>query len=396
MKLLANTKRELGECLNLAWGPETSIVRRYLGALQPDLAAEDTAPYRQWLHRTSIREGARILPFCTYKGVEISLWDETSGMQTGTLKSIDGCVSLAQCKRRGYEQIVFGSGGNTGAALTEYGLNAGLDTYCFMPAENVGLLNSQVFSHPQAHLFAVTKPGLVKQAAQLFAQAKGFPHIPQLDWRYEASMYRGLFLLEQLFAQEKFDWLSQTISAAFGPIGIYRVLLHFSHELGRLPRFLGVQQEANCPIYRAWQAQGQTTDTADIRSTDGLLSPVMYDNSPQTYGTYEDLADILTRVEGVLTTINYAEFRDITEYSFDNRPLLDRLRDRGLPLTLRQGEIVEKTGLLSLVGTIKEIDRRTIPPGARVLCCLTSGCSSADGRARPQAVIDDLEAVAKL
>jgi len=40
-------------------------------------------------------------------------------------------------------EVVFESGGNTGAALTEYGQKAGLETFLFIPEENVSLLDQQ-------------------------------------------------------------------------------------------------------------------------------------------------------------------------------------------------------------------------------------------------------------
>ena len=41
-----------------------------------------------------------------YKGVEIYLLDETSLMHTRTLKSIDGCVTIAKCKQAGLQRVV--------------------------------------------------------------------------------------------------------------------------------------------------------------------------------------------------------------------------------------------------------------------------------------------------
>ena len=59
------------------------------------------------------------------------------------LKSTDGCITIAKCKSKGYERIVFESGANTGTALTEYGVHAGLETYFFLPEENLLLLRRQ-------------------------------------------------------------------------------------------------------------------------------------------------------------------------------------------------------------------------------------------------------------
>ena len=66
----------------------------------------------------------------------------------------------------------------------------------------------------------------------------------------------------------------------------------------------------------------------------------------------------------------------------DNTELIFKtLKEADQPL--KAGEIVEKTGLISLAGTFQQIDRGHIAKGSKVLCCLTSGMSTTDGRLEP-------------
>ena len=254
-------KRRLDEVIDPAYPAETSVVCRYRHAFSFGAPDEDAA-FKAALLDTSIREGARIFPLLTYRGVDLHVLDESSLMQTGTLKSIDGCLTAAKCRLRGYERVVFESGGNTGTALTAYGQKAGLETFCFVPEANVPLLDSRVFERETAHLIAVADAGLVKKSARLFRGLNGIQHIPDVAWRYEASRFRGCFILEHSMRHGGFDWLVQTISAAFGPIGIYSVLHGFESGLDRIPRFLGIQQEANCPMYKAWTSETRELDPA--------------------------------------------------------------------------------------------------------------------------------------
>ncbi len=395
MKLLAGNKIDLNRAIDPEYGTETSIVLRYRNAFQFGMTTEEDSEYKKWLQSTSIREGARIFPLLTYKGVEIFILDETSLMHTKTLKSIDGCVTIAQCKLNGYERVVFESGGNTGTALTQYGIRAGLETFMFIPEENLSLLNSRIFESKKAHLFSVEKPGLVKEAAHLFGESNGLKHVPETDWRYQASMFRGFFILEHILEKEKFDWLTQTISAGFGPIGIYRVLRSFRKEMKDTPRFLGVQQEGNSPMYHAWKKKRATIEPVEINSTKELLTRVMYDVKPQTYGTYKDLENILITAGGNLTTVNQQEFTDFLEDEFDGKTILNFLKDHGIEITLNNGEVVEKTGLMALTGALKKIDHGMIAKGSKVLCCLTSGISEADGKAKPEITISSLGEISK-
>ncbi len=395
MRLLAGNRPGLRKAIDSNYDPETSIVLRYRNAFCFGGTDKEDSEYKRWLEKTSIREGTRIFPLGVYSGVEIFILDETSLMHTKTLKSIDGCISIAKCKWYGDERLVFESGGNTGTALTQYGNRAGLETFMFVPEENLSLLNGKIFESKKAHLFSVERPNGVKKAAHLLGNLNGFRHVPEKGWRFEASMFRGLFILEYMLEKEKFDWFAQTISAAFGPIGIYGVLTQFSRELGGKPRFLGIQQEANSPMFRAWKSMPDRTADG-IESTHQLLTRVMYDGKPETYGTYERLRGLLINTRGDLTTVSHQEFADFLKRDWQGKNIFDRLRAHGIDITLNNGDVIEKTGMIALAGTLKAIDRGNIAKGERVLCALTSGISEADGKAKPELSLsssDDLKEV---
>jgi hypothetical protein len=392
MSVMETRRHTFAESIDAAYPSEVSVVCRYRHAFTFGPHDED-AEYKRALLTTSMREGAKIFPLLTYRGVELHVLDESSLMHTGTLKSIDGCIAAAKCKVRGDERVVFESGGNTGMALTEYGQKAGLETFCFVPEANLSLMDSRVFEPARAHLIAVSEPGLVKKATHLFGGLNGIRHIPEVPWRYEASRFRGCFILEHSMKHGGFDWLVQTISAAFGPIGIYSVLGRFSSGTDRVPRFLGIQQEANCPMYRAWTSRDRGIDAAPPDPVNGkdLLTKVMYDVAPQTYGTYEDMKDVLTATEGDLRTVSHSEFFALLDQRFGGKRLLDVLDENGVQIGIRHNEIVEKTGLIALAGAVKAIADNTIAPGSRVLCCLTSGTRAGDGRAAPEYRVSNLE-----
>ena len=371
--------------------PEKSIVLRYLKAFRFGTTAEEDSNFREWIKKTSIEEGSRIFRLFTHQGVSIFILDETSFMHTKTLKSIDGCITIAHCKSRGYDRVVFESGGNTGTALTRYGQKSGLETFFFIPEDNLCLLDSKVFKHPKSHLISVKNPGMVKDTVSKFSKWNEVRHIPETSWRYQASMFRGSFILEYMLLEGKFDWIIQTISAAFGPIGIFRILYHFAHELEKLPSFLGIQQEMNCPMYRAWKNQEKGIQPESISSTGHLLTRIMYDVMPRSYGTLDSLNHLLTETGGDLATINHEEYRNFMAQRFDDKGILELLRERGIEITTNEKEVLEKTGLLALAGTINAIDQGSIPKGKKVLCCLTSGVSQVDGKAEPEYRINHID-----
>jgi hypothetical protein len=390
MKVLEEDKRKFDECVDAAFAPETSIVCRYRNAFSFGAPDED-AEFKRTLMKTSLREGARTFPLLAFNGVDIHILDESSLMHTGTLKSIDGCITAAKCKLKRYEKVVFESGGNTGTALTEYCRKAGIETFCFVPEENLPLLDSRIFESGKAHLISVAETGLVKQSARRFLGLNGIRHIPEVGWRYEASRFRGCFIHEHSMKCGHYDWLVQTISAAFGPIGIYNVLNRFKSGDEKIPRFLGIQQEANCPMYRAWKSENHELNPSSPPSdvSGKLLTKVMYDVTPYTYGTYEDLKQLLIATRGDLATINHSEFLDLFELKFEGKGILQLLDENGVHIGTRNGEVIEKTGLIALAGVLKEIAEGKIDRGSKVLCCLTSGTRTGDGKAQAEYRVSD-------
>ena len=365
-----------------------SVVLRYLPALRFPETDGQEARFRELLAHCSIAEGMRLFPLLTYAGVELHVLDETSAMHTGTLKSIDGCVTMATCLTNGFRRVVFETGGNTGVALAAYGKRAGVETFCVVPEENLRLLDSRTFAGDGAHLIAVHDPGLVRPVAERLAARFGLTRVPRVPWRIMASRFRGCFVLEQMLGGAAFSHLVQTISAAFGPIGIYDVLAeHGAAE----PAFVGVQQAENCAMFRAWKARSADIPVAPVRSTATLLSPVMYDAKPQTYGTLDGLTRLLARTGGHLTTIDHAQFESALARHPAGRDVLPLLAEHGVHVVSRDGIIVERTGLMAIAGALREIDAGAIPRGSRVLCSLTSGAGRTDGCAVPELRLRDLD-----
>lgn len=400
MKLLAESRSTFERRIDGAFRPDTSIVCRYRDALQFDEHAERDLAFKRHLLESSIREGARVVPLVTYGGVAIHILDETSGMATGSLKAIDGCLTKSVCRMEGIGRIAFESGGNTGSALTRYGQVDGLETFFFCPFDNVDLLDSRLFESRRAHLIAVKDRRRLKELTGLFAKTAGVRHVPDKAWRYAAGMFRGLFLLEHMLRAGGFDWISQTVSAAFGPIGIYQVLAPFRQEFRGLPRFLGIQQEANCPMYRAWKPAAARRLGKAGQEHGTLLARIMYDDSPETHETYRDLHQLLLLTRGDLLTVNEEEFDSYLRPSAEHGPLLELLQSRGIAISLRSGQVLDKAGVIALVGTLKAIDAGVIPAGGSVLCALTGGVTAADGRAQPEMTVrgaqDVLDYVARI
>jgi hypothetical protein len=358
----------------------SSAVLRYLNAVSWNESGADDSRIKELLAQASIAEGLQIVPLLDYRGVKLDILDESSLMHTRTIKSIDGCVTAALCASQGIERIVFESGGNTGTALATYALRLGIESFCIVPQDNLPLLDSGVFSSPLLHLIAVEDPGSLRELISLVEGICGVSRVPRVPWRIMASEVVGCFVLEQLLGGRTYDYIAQSISAAFGPIGVYRVL---ERNDAPLPGFIGVQQAQNAAMYNSWRAGSIDIAPARFYSTKDLLSRVMYDATPQRYGTFDSLRDLLQRSGGFLTTVDHREF-DALIMRGPGIAALESLSEAGIDITWRGSEVFEKTGLMALAGIFKQIDAGTIAPKSRVLCCLTGGTANPDGCAVPE------------
>jgi hypothetical protein len=370
--------------IDSAWDASRSVALRYR-AILPGPGAERDRAFEERLLAASQREGLRAFPLFVHRDVAVDVLDATSLMRTGTHKSVDGCVTTAHCLQAGHRRVVFESGGNTGTALTAYATRAGLETFLFVPADNLPLLDAPTFAAPGAHVIAVEDAREVKASARAFAEREGIPRVPELAWRHEAARLVGAFVLEHCLVHGRPDHFVQGISAAFAPIGIYRSLAPFREGLGGLPAFLGVQQAANCPMVRAWR--GGEGEARPVARTGGLLARVMYDEASRSYGTFGELRELLEASGGDLTTIDGEEFERWLHVSVDGRTPLAHLAGHGVVIAQRGGDVVEKAGLMGLAATLREIESGRFRRGSRLLVSVTGGTALPAGRVSPERTI---------
>jgi len=371
---------------------EDSLLLRYHKAVSgDDLDKKD-------LEGVSLKEGARIQKLIDHKGVSVYINDESTLMSGGTYKALEACLGMALCKKRGYKKVAFSSGANIGSSLTIYGERSGIETFFFHPTSTDHQLDGALFSSGGAHLISVDKPEKeVKKAALLFAEKAGIPHIPEIEWRLRATAMRAFFVFESILNEHmKFDWITQTVCAGYGPIGFYnavqRLLSEGVIEKEHVPKFLGVQQEVLSPMVKAWQSKHDHILSRDVTAASGeLLAPTLYNTNPEA--SYPMLYKHLVDFGGQLFPVSREDFNTFLPL------LMEKLPGIGINLTMRntggKEEILEKAGLIGICGTLKAIEDGILKKGDIVLSFLTGGASKYSGKqAVPEYKIekdDDLE-----
>lgn len=391
-KKVKSLDKSLGKYIDSGYKAEESLVLRYhKGISFNNLSKND-------FQAISLKEGARICKFISYKDILIYIVDESTLMAGGTFKTLEACFTVAVCKKKGYRKVAFSSGANFGSALTIYGQKAGMETFFFHPKTTYRKLDGSLFGSPTAHLICVDKPEKeVKKTAVLFAEMTGIQHIPEMEWRFFATGVRAFFVFEYILKNHiQFDWINQAICAGYGPIGFYNTVQKLIQEgiINKeiVPKFLGIQQEALSPMVKAWQDRHSRILSEDIisRPTE-LLAPALYNTNPES--SYPMLYEHLRNFGGHLCSVTKQEYEEYLPL------LLKGLSKSGISITKRhingKDEILEEAGLIGLSGTLKAIDNGIIKKGETVLSFLTGGAGSYSGKqAMPEYEIkhqDDLK-----
>ncbi len=329
------------------------------------------------LEACSLREGARVVPVDPVAGVRVYVCDETSAMETGTYKDLDACLTVAIARANGIERLVLSSGGNLGYALARYASRVDVELFVFQPATTLYKLDGAAYSDPKVRLIAVDLPEpAVKDLAQRFAEHYAILQVPDFRWRLAASAARAMFILEHALTPTRIDHLAQTMCAGFGPVGIYKCFSALAAN-GYLrqpdvPPFLGFQQEANCPMVRAWADGSREIGAAHLGARpQSYLEPGLYNTNPGH--NYTRLFSLMKYFGGDLMAVSD---EDYARYLPD---VLALLAQAGVELTrLPSGELLEKTGVLTGVGILKAIATGRVRRDEGVLWLLTGG-----HRARP-------------
>jgi hypothetical protein len=136
-----------------------------------------------------------------------------------------------------------------------------------------------------------------------------------------------------------------------------------------VPRFLGIQQAANAPIVRAWQAGEReiTKQHTDNGNLGRYIEPGLYNTNPRI--NYSNLIDLMDRYGGAFLAV------DGDSYQMYEETVIGWFRDVGLEFTRKPqtGEILERAGILTGVGIMKAIEQGVVNQGSRVLYLLTGG-----------------------
>lgn len=331
----------------------------------------------------SVQEKVRLLEPLKRDGSTIHILDESSEMHTRSFKAVTALMCVADCLRRGIDSICFSSGANTGMALTSYANRVGIRTHFFIPSQNLSKLDPRCVDSPLSHIHPVEDPSQTKWMCDRFACETGMSLMPENKHWLDAARLRGAAIERLMEECAPCDWLAQTVCAGFGPIGIYDYLVQ-QHEKGCLkvlPRFLAVQQSANCALGRHLQSRLGPTKVVLAEDDNRPIEEIMYDFHPETYGTFADMESVLRTTDGLLLVLGYTEYNRLFVSGRDGTQVLEHLERCGVEIAMRPGkneprELMQKAGLIAILGAMKAARIGLLPKRSSVLCAFGAGAAA--------------------
>jgi len=211
----------------------------------------------------------------------------------------------------------------------------------------------------------------VKQILARFSKLTGLPVLPLLKHQIDANKLRAYYVRE--YCQKtgsKFDWHAQAISSGYGPLGFYHgakeiTSRDLSDQLFTFPKFLGIQQEAICPFVKRL---GIISDITNL--SEEILEPSLFRSQP-TNDLYEGMESVLKTYGGKIRVLHN---QDYFHYSAQAVSILAKAGIIISPaLHDKKRKFVETAGLITLAGTLHEIDEGHIKAGENVLVVVTGG-----------------------
>ena len=187
---------------------------------------------------------------------EVLVKDE-GRLPTGSFKARGLCVAVSMAYQFGITRAAIPTNGNAGAAMAAYASRAGMESYCFCPADTPEV-NVREMAAQGATVWRVN--GLINDCGRIVGEGKvaaGWFDISTLKepYRIEGKKTMGLELASQ-FGWTLPDAIFYPTGGGTGLIGMWKAFdeLEALGWIGsKRPKMIAVQAEGCAPIVKAWE-----------------------------------------------------------------------------------------------------------------------------------------------
>ena len=222
---------------------------------------------------------------------------------TGSYKDRGAAVLLSKVKELGVQEVVEDSSGNAGAAIAAYSAKAGIDCTIYCPASTSKGKLTQILMYGaklkliEGNRAATTQAVLEAAATTYYASHNWNPFFLEgtKTVAFEIAEQLGWQVPDHIICPIGFGSVYMGLFIGFGELQAQGIIT-------KLPRLLGVQSAACCPVYKAY---------SENRS--------QIERSPQTYETLAEgitseapirgdtIMRALRETNGTITTVDEAE-----------------------------------------------------------------------------------------
>jgi alkylation response protein AidB-like acyl-CoA dehydrogenase len=322
----------------------SSIVLKYAPIVLPHIE-------RRFLVEATLGEHEKIINAGFYRNTNIRLflYDMTTMSPSRTFKDFLGCITFAHCLKNNIKCICAQSSGNTAMSLIHYARkNPSIKLIQFYLTRNSYKINSTFVPDNVTLVEVNSTEAEMKRILKRFVDLTNIPNMPNLSIQFEANQIRAYFLKDYWIENEiYFNWYVQSVSSAFGPIGLYKGFTDIGQEQVPIPKFLGIQQEAVCPFACAlgyWNNDPNETDKQVE-----LIEPTLFRSDP---------GELVNRVKHIIDTYG-GKIKVLTNDNFNKYldEAISILSKNNIHITKTvDGTILEKSGILAVAATLHEID----------------------------------------
>lgn len=237
-------------------GVRAAVSRDEMEARPKDLWRwRELLPVRAAAHALSLGEVETPLIRIAEPG-EVLVKDE-GRLPTGSFKARGLCVAVSMAHQFGISRAAIPTNGNAGAAMAAYASRAGMESYCFCPADTPEV-NVREMAAQGAKVWRVN--GLINDCGRIVGEGKaaaGWFDISTLKepYRIEGKKTMGLELASQL-GWTLPDAIFYPTGGGTGLIGMWKAFDELE-ALGWIgsarPKMIAVQADGCAPIVKAWQ-----------------------------------------------------------------------------------------------------------------------------------------------
>lgn len=342
----------------------------------------------KYLLRLSVGEQEQIIDAGYYGHAHLYLYDMTTMNPTQTFKDYIGCLTLAYCLQNNINCFCLQSSGNTAVSIIHYGRQTPhIKIIVFYMEKNAYKIDSHNLPKNVILVQVNGTEKVMRQIVKRFSDLTNIPILPNDVIQINANKLRANYLNDNYIKKGvHFDWLVQSLSGAYGPIGLYHGFTEIESKM-KVPKLFGVQQEAVCPYVKTLgkhRRQNTMTTGEDIF----ILEPTLFRTEPGPELTAK-MKNILDTYGGELKMLTNQEYYD---YSVQATNLL---ADNGIHIELSRNngnQVQETAGLLAVAAVLHEIDRNDsiIMKDQTVVICVTGGTRAAPEHLPvPKITIDD-------